>query len=425
MCRSHQMARAPVLRNDPPRIPCRESAALRFWEIEPFFRCPIIGMCMTPREQKQALKKAGFSLKNKSSYDIHEILVAAAESENCLSQKIDRLLNRKFGRRALAWHRLPAEDCMHHWKAAFESGAYLGELWAAASRRDLPAEYGKEIFAAIHMAMHANAEQSARFTRRLNRLKRTTAGQERKIKDLHQDRRALQKENNALKRMLAEANEALERMVSTAKDALFPAGREIPPAKGPAGMKNRDRVMELDRENQLLAAANADQAAQLRSKDRKLEVLSGRIARLSKELEDQRKAEAVFQNEARQALGAFFEMNRCDADCPAFDLCRKRVLIVGGITRMEALYRRLIENSGGVFEYHDGCMNGGAKRLESRLKRSDIVLCPVNCNSHAACALVKNLGKKHNKRVHMLPSFSLSAVSRAIRAGAAGQTVVN
>jgi len=112
--------------------------------------------------------------------------------------------------------------------------------------------------------------------------------------------------------------------------------------------------------------------------------------------------------------GNMVVINRCDANCPSFDLCKKRILIVGGITRMESLYRELIESHGGVFEYHDGYVKKGAKKLESRLKRADIVVCPVNCNSHAACIMVKNLGKKYGKTVHMLASFSMSSISRAI-----------
>ena len=53
--------------------------------------------------------------------------------------------------------------------------------------------------------------------------------------------------------------------------------------------------------------------------------------------------------------------------------------------------------------------------MKAVLKRADMVICPVNCNSHAACSIVKNLGKKHNKPVHMLASSSLSAVSQVIR----------
>jgi len=60
-------------------------------------------------------------------------------------------------------------------------------------------------------------------------------------------------------------------------------------------------------------------------------------------------------------------------------------------------------------------MKKGVKKLENSLRRSDMVLCPVNCNSHAACSIVKNLGKKHNKPVYMLTNSSLSAVSQVIK----------
>ncbi|MBW1740471.1 MAG: DUF2325 domain-containing protein [Deltaproteobacteria bacterium] len=107
-------------------------------------------------------------------------------------------------------------------------------------------------------------------------------------------------------------------------------------------------------------------------------------------------------------------LNQCDEQCPAFDLCAKRILIVGGITKLQAYYRKLIEEKGGVFEYHDGYMNGGKRGLETRVKRSDIILCPVNCNSHNACLSVKRLCRKHNKPVQMLSSASLSAISQAL-----------
>ena len=81
-------------------------------------------------------------------------------------------------------------------------------------------------------------------------------------------------------------------------------------------------------------------------------------------------------------------------------------------------YRRFVVERGGIFEYHDGRLRGGVKDLESRFRRADVVLCPVNCNSHGACLMVKNLGKKHRKPVHMLPGFGLGTVSRAMAAGA-------
>lgn len=94
--------------------------------------------------------------------------------------------------------------------------------------------------------------------------------------------------------------------------------------------------------------------------------------------------------------------------------CKLRILIVGGIERMESRYRQLIEQLGGEMEYHHGHLNGGSIKLENSLRRCDLVLCPVNCNSHAACNAVKALGKKHRKPTFMLPNFSLSAISQIV-----------
>ena len=149
--------------------------------------------------------------------------------------------------------------------------------------------------------------------------------------------------------------------------------------------------------------------------ERKLEFLRTRI----KEPEsDQTRVPGQFSTQARRSPplteGLACASETCSPDCPSFDLCRKRVLIVGGLSRMEESYRRFVEGRGGIFEYHDGRLHGGVKALENSFKRADVVLCPVNCNSHGACLLVKSLGKKHKKPVHMLPGFGLSTVSRAM-----------
>ena len=104
----------------------------------------------------------------------------------------------------------------------------------------------------------------------------------------------------------------------------------------------------------------------------------------------------------------------CDERCPAFELCRKRVLIVGGVERMEALYRTLIEGRGGELDYHSGHLRNGVDSLKRSLCRADIILCPVNCNSHGACLKVKELAKKHKKTFYMLPNGRLSTLSRLL-----------
>jgi hypothetical protein len=86
--------------------PLASRSPLKFWQIEERFRCPVIGICLTPSEQKHLLRKAGVSIKNNSPHEIHELLVASAQSENRVSQKVDRLLNHKYGRHAAELNRL-------------------------------------------------------------------------------------------------------------------------------------------------------------------------------------------------------------------------------------------------------------------------------------------------------------------------------
>jgi uncharacterized protein DUF2325 len=106
--------------------------------------------------------------------------------------------------------------------------------------------------------------------------------------------------------------------------------------------------------------------------------------------------------------------------CSNFDFCGKKVLVVGGIDRMESSYRELVEAGGGSsFEHHTGVMKHGPQRLKNSLMRSDVVLCPVRCNSHTACRQVKKLGKKFNKPVFFLANFSLNAVERVMEASGA------
>ncbi len=383
----------------------------KIWEIDPVFRCPVVGFCLDLEEQKQILKKTGQSFKDKEPYDIHEIFVAGTESDNRLSRRMDLLLKRKFGRRAAGLHDLSEQEFMRFWKAAYESGDYHAEFWVAVTRRDLSETSRRSIFGSLHMAMHTQGEELARLKKQRAALDERIKTQDLKMKELLVSRRALVKENETLKRM-GEDMKSSFRSTENELNRLRCGQGDITICR---------RISDFEKENERLTLVVSEKEDALKARDMKLALFSERIEDLTRELDLRKQTECRFRKQAEETMAHFSAMNRCEEDCPSFDLCRKRVLIVGGIERMEALYRQIIEGSGGIFEYHAGHMKGGGKHLESCLKRSDIVLCPVNCNSHAACILVKNLGKKHNKPVHMLPSFSLSTVSQVIKTCVAGE----
>jgi hypothetical protein len=192
-----------------------------------------------------------------------------------------------------------------------------------------------------------------------------------------------------------------------------------------AAAPQSDSLSRFETERIAMADTVAQLRAQLKRKQRQVEALKKKNRHLRTEAGLHEDASKRIQAETESILAEMRSMNRCDASCPAFDLCKKRVLIVGGVTRMQTLYRELIEGSGGHFDYHDGYMKNGVRQLESRLRRADVVLCPVNCNSHAACSLVKNLGKKHKTPVHLLPNSSLTTVSHVIWGDRAGRVNLN
>lgn len=150
-------------------------------------------------------------------------------------------------------------------------------------------------------------------------------------------------------------------------------------------------------------------------------ILEEKTQQLQIELFDLQTSNKQLINEIKELItqiSKFIECKvPCNEQCPKAQLCAKRILVVGGITKIKHLYRSLIESSGGRFEYHDGYVKNGRNKLEAKVNHSDVVLCPVNCNSHGACNKVKMLCKKFKTPVKMLPSASLSAMSYALFEG--------
>ena len=391
------------------------SSCHRFWEVDCCFKCPVVGICLTFAEQKQLLKKAGMTFNSKNRFEIHEILVACSDNESPLSRRVDSFLNHKFKEAIKILLALDEKIFMQQWQSRFQNGAYEGWLWIAALRSDLSITARRDIFGAVHMAMHKSAEQDKKLKRRLSYQQVQNLELGNRLNTKVRARKALQKEKVGLEKKLKELTYKITRFE---KDSVIPENKTV-------GLKSMESVDDCQLENSQLKIQLNLMTLQAGNQEKQMRAMQKQYDRLLDELTGQREVNHRFKREIKEIVDQFSEMSTCSRACPAFDLCRKRILIVGGITRMKSLYRQLIEGAGGVFEYHDGYMKKGVKGLEGRLKRADVVLCPVNCNSHAACSMVKNLGKKHNKPVHMLAKFSLNAVSQVIRSADQCSFVIN
>ena len=377
---------------------------LRFWEIEHFFKCPVVGTCLDIAQQKQILKKAGTSFKKKSPYEIHETMVRSSESEAPLSRKIDCWLNRKFKIEISAFFDLEEDEFMDLWKSRLKNGEIEGLLWVAATRPDLSIESHRSLFGDIHMEMHLNAVENRKVRQQLVYFQEKNQELAQRLKEANRTRKISKKENERLEK---ENRELRGRHASFEKEKLGLKEKILE-------LRESTGMIDLETENRKLQSELRKVSGEIKGYKESLVALKDQNKQLLSKLESQREMNDHLKKEMERIFTQFSALNRCDEACPSFDLCQKRILLVGGITKMEAFYRKLIEGNGGIFEYHDGYIKGGKRGLENQVRRADVVLCPVNCNSHNACSVVKKLGKKYSKPVHMLAGSGLSTISRTL-----------
>ena len=95
--------------------------------------------------------------------------------------------------------------------------------------------------------------------------------------------------------------------------------------------------------------------------------------------------------------------------------CARKVLMVGGIEKMRHFYQQIVVEMGGQFDYNNGNYQGGINKLSDQIARCDIVLCPVDVNSHSACTTVKKYSKKYNKRFYMLNNSGIGTIRRKLQ----------
>lgn len=390
---------------EPVQTECAENPSRRqSWMIHSHFKCPVIGTCLSLEKQKRILKKTGHSIKNRTSYEIHGIFVHSLSNKNTLSKRIDAYLNEKFKYEIAEFSGLDRSLFLDAWKTHFKKGEIAGLLWVAATRVDLKEEDISSIFGEIHMQMHLNAGHNLNLRRRLFSQEEENRKLVQRLKDSALIRRKLKKENENLERDQTE----LRRQYAFLENENLSIEKELSILRGNTGM------LDLEAENQQLRDELGNLPGEIGDYQQRLEDLRGQNNKLLSKLESQREMNDHLKKEMEEIVIRISALNRCDETCPSFDLCRKRILIVGGINRMESLYRQLIEENGGIFEYHDGHIKGGKKALENRIMRADIVLCPVNINSHVACSVVKKMGKKHRKFVQMLAGSGLGVMSQAL-----------
>jgi len=372
------------------------------WEIQCFLKCPVVGTCLTIQEQRRILKKARHSTKGLKPYQIHGAIMDRFDSKNRISVKLDKYLKYKYREEIPLLVDLYQDQFMRSWRRFFLTDRMEAMFFVAAVRKDLSAESIQEIFGEIHMLGHANLHEAAKYGQDLVFQVEVNQKLAKQVNQTKKRARKLQKEVSNLKESFRKSQSLLQKFKGDQKRVGNEKGRAAVLESENQALQNELQEIKTHSENQ------SEQLQLLERQKRRLEIklfdLKATNDHLSKEL-----------TELVEKVTPVVECTKChETDCPKTQLSDMRILMVGGITKMKSFYQRLVEKSGGIFEYHDGYMQNGQEGLEQRVRRCDLILCPVDCNSHGACSKVKKLGQKYGKPYKMLRRSSLSALSNAL-----------
>lgn len=119
----------------PPLSPPEEPLLAPIWQWPPNWQCPMLGTGLGIGEQRRIFKRPQ-KIRRMDAYSLHQALMTIVGDENKISQRIDRLLRRKFQRPIAATEPLSPDEFLNLWRCKWQGPEGLGLFYVAAARRE-------------------------------------------------------------------------------------------------------------------------------------------------------------------------------------------------------------------------------------------------------------------------------------------------
>ena len=385
----------------------------RLWELWSGYHCSICGTCLSLAELRRIAGKARLRLlPGAAEYEIHGYFVKLAAEPGRGARSMQKLLDRKYRTAIERCRRIGSEtELQAFWTASLDTGDVPGPYWALMTHPLASETLTLRAFSDVHMLSHLAGASNRGDIRRLNALE--------------DERRTLSEALAAARRRLSENETELRRLAErraaeaqTLKSRTR-AAREVEGRLAEA--ETRIRELEQGEAYRSVQARSAALATALEEAGRSSRAEMQRRTDLERALSELRSAHddtASTIRELRAECAALERMLHSDlqgtgdgASAPgaSIDLRGRRIAYVGGRAGLITHFRALIERLNGRFIHHDGGIDDSARRLARILGQADAVLCPVDCVSHGACLLAKQLCKRTAKPFVPLRSAGLSS----------------
>ena len=359
---------------------------LKLWEIEAGYHCSIVGTCLTPSTARQVVRRARVQLEpGAQDYHLHSLLVSGAAQSGVLGRLIAKSLDQSFGGSVRRVGATTGEaELAALWDELCGKGEIAAGYWAFMSHAHVPQPLRVRIFGEVHMLSHfmgghhrGNAKALWLAERRAEQLADRLVRRRRQAQETIADRDS---RIAALEAELADTRDELARRVASAVRERRPSSRRAGPDPG----RLERRVLAA---RARLRQVEADNAA----------------------LRHQLDLLADVTGIAPRRLPATASV------APPVDDCVEHCLLyVGGRCSLLPHLRRHAEARRLQLLHHDGGDEEGIHVLERLIGRAEAVFCPIDCVSHQACLMAKQLCRRLEKPFVPLRTGSGTCFLRAI-----------
>jgi len=380
------------------------------------YACPIVGTCLSTAELRKLAARVQLILPpNASEYELHGCFVTLAKRSDRPAKIVQKYLDRKFMRQMKRFAKTEGDDALWAlWREMSDAGEIPGAFWSIMRHQGASELVLAKVYGEVHMLSHL---VGASTRAELRRLAETQAKVERLETALEERKNVLREAVAVWKRRTME----LERELAAERARREKAERERLSLRD---LVEASSVAELERDRKALSgqleqlrdrllvseAQSRRQVCIIESNYREESLLRSQLAERDREVEALELALLASQH-IKTPCGA-----TCQAPdaCPCPHLRGKCVLYVGGRSGLKGQYRLLGERFGCEVLHHDGGVEQSPQHLQQLLNRADAVVCPVDCVSHDACAMVKRMCRGSMKPVLFARSSGLSSLASSL-----------
>lgn len=415
-CSAPQCDGANSLRKRKSKFALSRTKPKKVWELKTSCMCSLVGTCFSLAELHRIKKRAKVedALDAVSDYELHAYFVKAAPFNAPVGRAMQGALERKY---AQTWKKFAqaasVEDLRELWQGALTEGDVAGPFWALLAHPLVTHELEESAFGEVHMLSHlvGSTNRADLKTMRSNEIE---------IDKLRDDFEQARCHVWSRDRIIAGLRTQLDDARREARNATFAHYDGVDKTAGGAAPEQNLTVIVESLRSALNKADKLNYGMQdaLARKAKRIEFLETERYRLKDELATLEAESRVLETTIPVLMG-----ETCANDggiCPGeeacpYDLCRKRVLYVGGRATLVSRYRNVVEGWNGEFLHHDGGLEQSLDRLGGLLEQADLVVFPADCVSHAAVEHIKTRCQHNGKRMMAVRSSGLGSFMRGLQ----------